>query len=341
LNLAKGTLLRTAFTAEPYRPAIWLPSPHGQTIGGRLLRRPQLPPLTRIRLDTPDGDFIDLDLPLAPTADAPVVVLFHGLEGSARRGYAINTYRELYTRGIASVGVNFRSCSGESNRTARFYHSGETEDIAFVLDYVKRVHAGRRVGAVGFSLGGNALLKYLGETGERALIDAAVAVSVPYDLGAGARLLENTRMGRFYTGLFIKSLVLKAEAKAALLTDRCDLERVRNARTFYEFDDAATAPLHGFTSADDYYSRSSSAQFVDRIRRPTLMLHSADDPFVPVSAVPLKAQESNRCLTFVLTRKGGHVGFVGGSPWRPDFWAERQAARFLAQHLTGAGYRSD
>jgi uncharacterized protein len=272
-------------------------------------------------------------VPAPPADDASVVVLFHGLEGSARRGYAINTYRELHQRGIASVGVNFRSCSGESNRTARFYHSGETEDIAFVLAHLRREHPGRRVGAVGFSLGGNALLKYLGETGEQSLVDAAVAVSVPYDLGAGARLLETSRMGRFYTSLFIKSLVLKAEAKAALLTDHCDLERVRSARTFYEFDDAATAPLHGFASADDYYARSSSAQFVERIRRPTLLLHSEDDPFVPATAIPLKARERNPLLTFVLTKKGGHVGFIGGSPWRPEFWAERQAARFLAEHL--------
>jgi predicted alpha/beta-fold hydrolase len=295
-----------------------------------LLRRPRPPELTRIRLDTPDGDFLDLDLPPDPGDGSPIVVLFHGLEGSARRGYAINTYRELYQRGIGAIGVNFRSCSGEHNRTARFYHSGETEDIRFVLDHITRNYPGRRLGAIGFSLGGNALLKYLGEEGERAVVECAVAISVPYDLAAGARLLEATRMGRFYSRHFIKSLIVKAEAKAALLAERCDLERVRRATSFYEFDDAATAPLHGFRDADDYYTRSSSAQFIDRIRRPTLLLHAEDDPFVPLSAVPLHAGQTNPLIEVVLTKTGGHVGFIGGWPWALDFWAERQAARFFS-----------
>ncbi len=327
--------MTTEFQVEPFRPAWWLPSPHGQTIAGRLLRRPQPPHFERIRLDTPDGDFLDLDVPLAPSPAAPLVLLFHGLEGSARRGYAINTYSELFARGIAAIGVNFRSCSGELNRTARFYHSGETGDLRFVLDYVAGRNPGRPLGAVGFSLGGNALLKYLGEEADAALLRCAVAVSVPYDLLAGARLLEASAMGRFYSRVFIKSLIGKAEAKAALLVDRCDLERVRRARTFWEFDDAATAPLHGFAGANDYYERSSSAAFVARIRRPTLLLHALDDPFVPPSAVPRAALGNNPCVEAVTTRQGGHVGFIGGSPWAPTFWCERQAARFLA-HALGA-----
>ena len=299
-----------------------------------MLRRPRPPAFERVRLNTADGDFLDLDLPPAPHGDAPLVVLFHGLEGSARRGYAINTYNELYARGIAAVGVNFRSCSGEVNRAARFYHSGETDDIRFVLDHLTERFAGRRLGAVGFSLGGNALLKYLGEEGDAARVACAVAVSVPFDLGAGARLLEQSAAGRFYSRIFIKSLLLKAEAKATLLAERCDLERVRRARTFYEFDDAATAPLHGFAGADDYYARSSSNQFVARIRRPTLLMHALDDPFLPPGSIPRAAIASNPCLTAVITAKGGHVGFIGGSPWAPTFWAEQQAARFLAAQLT-------
>lgn len=269
-----------------------------------------------------------------------MVVLFHGLEGSARRGYAINTYRELYQRGVGAVGVNFRSCSGENNRTARFYHSGETDDIRFVLEHVAHEYAGRRIGAIGFSLGGNALLKYLGEEGAAARIECAVAVSVPYDLAAGARLLASTPMGRYYSRHFIKSLILKAEAKAALLPDGCDLERIRRATTFYEFDDAATAPLHGFESADDYYTRSSSAQFIDRIQRPTLLIHAQDDPFVPFSAVPVDAARTNPLVDVVITKKGGHVGFIGGWPWALDFWVERQAARYLAEVLLGSSPRN-
>ena len=318
------------FVVEQFEAAWWLPSPHGQTIGGRLLRRMRPPVFRRERLDTPDGDFLDLDIPPEPAAHSPVVVLFHGLEGSARRGYAINTYRELFQHGIAAIGVNFRSCSGELNRTARFYHSGETGDIRFVVEHVRAKYPGRALGAIGFSLGGNALLKYLGEEGSRAAIDCAVAVSVPYDLGAGARLLDASFMGRFYSRIFIKSLILKAEAKASLLADQCELERVRRARSFWEFDDAATAPLHGFAGADDYYQRSSSAQFVQHIRRPTLLLHAEDDPFVPIAALPHDAIAANPCVTAAVSKKGGHVGFIGGTPWKPVFWCEREAARFFA-----------
>jgi predicted alpha/beta-fold hydrolase len=318
---------RLGFRVEPYRPAVWLPSPHGQTIAGRYLRRRRPPEFERVRVDTPDGDFLDLDFAVGPNSDGPCVILFHGLEGSARRGYAINTYLELRDRGITSVGVNFRSCSGELNRNARFYHSGETEDIGFAIDCVRKRWPGRPVGAIGFSLGGNALLKFLGETGDASPLDCAVAVSVPYDLGAGARLLDSNPMGRFYSRHFVKSLTVKAEAKIALLQDTCDFDRIRAARSFFEFDDAVTAPLHGFAGANDYYTRSSSAQFIERIRRPVLLLHAQDDPFVPFAAVP---QRNTEFVTVGITETGGHVGFIEGWPWSPGFWAERQAARFFA-----------
>jgi uncharacterized protein len=298
-----------------------------------LFRRPRPPVFERIRLETPDGDFLDLDVPPSPQPTTPIVVLFHGLEGSARRGYAIHVYRYLFERGVAAVGVNYRSCSGEPNRSARLYHSGETEDLRFVLTQLVARYPGRPLGAVGFSLGGNALLKYLGEEGSAAAVQCAAAVSVPYDLHAGARLLEQSVMGRFYSRIFIKSLVLKLEARASLFADRCELERARRARTFYEFDDAATAPLHGFAGADDYYARSSSAQFLEHIRRPTLLLHAEDDPFVPASAVPREAIAQNPCLEAVIAPKGGHVGFIGGAPWAPTFWCERQIARFFAHQF--------
>ena len=158
------------FTPEPFQPASWLPGPHGQTIAGRLLRRPGMPRFERVRLDTPDGDFLDLDFPPAPNQDAPLVLLLHGLEGSARRAYAINTYVELARRGIAAVGLNFRSCSGEPNRLPRFYHSGDTDDLRLVIAYLTMRFPGRKLGVIGFSLGGNALLKYLGEEGEAARV---------------------------------------------------------------------------------------------------------------------------------------------------------------------------
>jgi predicted alpha/beta-fold hydrolase len=329
-----------AFVARPFRAARWLPGAHGQTIGGRLFRRPEPLPFRRERIETPDGDFLDLDFPeVVPAGDrgeSPVVLLLHGLEGSARRGYAIETYRALARRGVRAVGLNFRSCSGESNRTARFYHSGETTDIAFVAAYLAARFPDVALGAIGFSLGGNALLKFLGESADAGLkpFHAAAAISVPYDLAAGAKSLDATPMGRFYTRIFVRSLIEKAEAKRLLLEDVCDIDAIRRAKSFYEFDNVATAPLHGFADADDYYRRSSSRGFVSRIDIPTLLVHSRDDPFLPAAAIPIDEFRRNPCLTVAITEKGGHVGFIEGPPWRPRFWAEEEAARFLAFQLT-------
>jgi len=335
-NDVQKNAVRPVFQPDPFEPAALLANAHAQTISGRFLRRAPLPAFRRERIDTSDGDFLDLDFVTGVPDSAPLVVLFHGLEGSARRGYAVNTYRMLAERGIAALGVNFRSCSGEMNRTARFYHSGETGDIGFVLSLLRARFPDRRIGVIGFSLGGNALLKYLGEQGEaaRRCVDAAVAVSVPYDLGAGARLLDTSAMGRFYTGIFVKSLIRKIELKAHLLPDGLDLERVRKARSFYDFDDAITAPLHGFNGADDYYARSSSYQFIGAIRIPTLLLQAEDDPFIPRDAIPRKAAADNPCITAVITERGGHVGFISGTIRRPVFWAEHQAARFFESQLT-------
>jgi predicted alpha/beta-fold hydrolase len=232
------------------------------------------------------------------------------------------------------VGLNFRSCSGEPNRAARLYHSGETDDIRFIARLLRDRFPTVPRAVVGFSLGGNALLKFLGEEGEAGpdWFTAAAVVSVPYDLAAGADALDQSLMGRFYTRVFVRSLIAKAEAKAALLARHCDLERVRRARSFREFDDAATAPIHGFASADDYYERCSSAAFLERVRVPTLLLHAADDPFLPQQHLPFAAFAANRRLQLVLTSRGGHVGFIGGLPWRPRFWAEEQLAAFLALH---------
>lgn len=327
---------RAGFSVRPFRAAAWLPSPHGQTIGGRLLRRPAPPAFRRERVELPDGDFVDLDHPPGPTDPAsPVVLLTHGLEGSARRGYAINVYGELAARGVRAVGLNFRSCSGEPNRLARAYHSGDTADIRHVLELLAERFPDAPRGAIGFSLGGNALLKLLGEAGEdvRRLVQTAVAVSVPYDLGAGADFLEGTRMGRFYTSRFVDSLVAKAQAKGELLGDACDRELLGRARTFREFDDAVTAPLHGFRDAADYYHQSSSRHFIEAIRIPTLLLHAADDPFLPAACFPRGAAAANPWVEAVLTPEGGHVGFIEGPPWAPRFWAESEAARFLAEQL--------
>jgi predicted alpha/beta-fold hydrolase len=329
------------YSVRPFRPAWWLRGAHAQTIGGRFLRPPEGLPSRRERIETPDGDFLDLDFAEAPGLSwtelcpgDPVALVLHGLEGCGRSRYVLQTLRELAARGIRGVVLNFRTCGGEPNRLARFYHSGETGDAALVLDLLAERFPGSPLGAVGFSLGGNVLLKHLGERGTGGRVRAAVAVSVPFDLGAGARGMERG-MGRLYTGFFLRSLRRKYRAKRALVRDACDTARVLSARTFREFDDAATAPLHGFRDADHYYTASSSAGFLHAVRVPTLLLHSTDDPFLPPSAIPRGVIRENPLLVEGLMERGGHVGFVGGTPWAPEFWAEAEAARFLHAVLAG------
>jgi uncharacterized protein len=339
-----GSVPATArYRVRPFRPAWWLRPPDAQTIVARLLRPRGGVEFRRERIDTADGDFLDLDYAAAPsTAEAPLVLLLHGLEGSTQRGYMVATYRALAAHGLRAVGLNFRSCSGEPNRLARMYHSGDTNDLRHVLDHLAARFPDAPMCVIGYSLGGNVLLKYLGEEGDAAAerLRAAVAVSVPFDLVAGARKLEQG-LGRIYTWFFLRSLRRKVALKLqsrpdvfAEVNGRCNLAGVRRARRFRDFDDAFTAPLHGFTSADDYYRRSSSAAFIEAIRIPTLLLHSRDDPFLPTDAIPHEAAEQNPHVTAEFTDRGGHVGFIcGGSPWSPVFWAEVEAARFIAAQL--------
>ena len=299
--------------------------------------------LTAERIETPDGDFLDLDWMPEIYPSAPLALALHGLEGHTRRGYMVQAYLALADRGMRAVGLNFRGCSGEANRVARFYHSGETEDVGFVINVLRERFPARPLMAIGFSLGGNILLKYLGEQGAKdaALVAAAVAVSVPYDLSAGADALERGAMARVYVGYFLRSLFAKVHAKREILESILDLDAVWASTTLREFDDAATAKLHGFADADDYYLKSSSNHFIQSIRVPTLLLHSRDDPFLPVAALPLSAISANRFLTLVLTDGGGHVGFFeGGPPWNPAFWMEEQSASFLAHQHRAASAKT-
>lgn len=323
---------------RPFRPARWLPGAHLQTVLGKFLRPRPDPGLRRERLTTPDGDFLDLDLAPDPGPEAPVVLVLHGLEGSSRRAYMRVALHELARRGMLAVAMNFRACSGEPNRLPRFYHSGETGDLGWVVERLRERFPHRPLGAMGFSLGGNVLLKYLGEGRDRAPVDAAAAVSVPFDLLEGSRAIEAGAMGRVYTYYFLRSLREKVDRKTPLLEPLLDLERVRRARTLREYDEVATAPLHGFAGAEAYYRASSSGQFLDGIRVPTLLLQAHDDPFLPGEVLPRKIVEANPFLLPSFTETGGHVGFVEGDvPWRPAFWAESEAARYLRNLLDPEG----
>lgn len=320
---------------DGFRPAWWLPGPHAQTVGARLLRSREGVSFRRERVELPDGDFLDLDWPRIHACAgrleaAPLVLVLHGLEGSARSTYAVEAYRALARERLAAVGINFRSCSGELNRSPRLYHSGETGDLTHVLRLLRARFPQRTLGALGFSLGGNVLLKFLGEAHDPVL-SAAAAVSVPFDLGAGAEHMERG-FARVYRRYLVRKLQRKVRAKASLMRDRVDVARILAARTFRDFDGAGTAPLHGFRDADDYYRRSSSRAFLADIRVPTLLVHALDDPFLPAAAVPTQAAfAANPFLSSAVVSRGGHVGFVCGPPWAPVFWAERRAARFLAE----------
>jgi predicted alpha/beta-fold hydrolase len=307
-------------------------------VAGRWLRRNAAPPYERERWTTPDGDFLDLDVwrgRAGTDPTAPRVLVLHGLEGCSGSACVVESCRRLDRAGMRPVALNFRSRSGEPNRARRFYHSGETGDLSFVLDRLSERSPDAPLAAVGFSLGGNVLLKHLGERGPRARrrLDAAVAVSVPYRLGASARRMERG-LGRLYGRHFLRSLRRSLREKARVRGHDYDLERLSRVRTLREFDEAFTAPVHGFDDADDYYRRCSSARFLSDVRVPTLLLQARDDPFLPPGALPEGEMESNPRLTPRITDRGGHAGFVEGTaPWRPRFWAEREAARFLASTL--------
>jgi predicted alpha/beta-fold hydrolase len=329
-----------SFRPRPFHPSRWAEGPHAQTLGARVLRNGADPGMRRERWETPDGDFLDVDLGPDPGPGAPVVMVVHGLEGSSRRRYVLGTCRELHARGVRPVAMNLRGCSGTPNRLPRMYHSGETTDLAFVLGRLRAGHPGRAIGAFGFSLGGNALLKLLGShpEGGVGLADAAVAMSIPFDLAAGAEQLERTRMGHLYATYFLRSLRRKVRSKEPMLRGHIDVDVALRARTLRAFDDAATAPLHGFRDAAHYYDASSSTHYLPGIRVPTLIIHSLDDPFLPREAVPRPALESNEAIVALLSVRGGHVGFLEGTPWSPRLWGDEEGARFLEAAL---GARKD
>lgn len=318
-----------AAAPPPYRAPRWLAGGHAQTIWPYFLRRPHVP-MRRERVDTPDGDFWLFDWLDAPVSkpDAPLVVLFHGLEGSSASHYARALFARLATLGWRGVVPHFRGCADEPNRLPRAYHSGDFEEIAAMLDAV-RARCDAPVWACGVSLGGSALLNWLGRagTGARATVARAAAVSAPIDLMAAGQAIDRG-LNRLYASHFLHTLKPKALAMAQRFPGRIDASAVARVRSMWAFDDVVTSRLHGFADTADYWTRASCKPWLASIRVPTLVLNARNDPFVPGESLPGPAEVADH-VVLEQPAQGGHVGFMTGPmPGRLDWLPNRLVAFF-------------
>ncbi|WP_428654991.1 YheT family hydrolase [Runella sp.] len=328
-------------STNTHRPPSWLPNGHYQSIYPSLFRKVK-PPYQRERLTTPDDDFLDLDWSFANNKGQstkakvlkpvlpPLIILSHGLEGNSTRQYVTGMVKLLTANGYDCLAWNYRSCSGEINRQLRFYHSGETTDLEFVIQHAL-AKGYREISLMGFSLGGNVTLKYVGENGKsiHSAIKKAVVFSVPMDLLACSRNIEKPE-NKIYLWRFLKSLKPKVAAKALQYPDRFDLTKWKQVKTFWDFDHIYTGPLHGFEGADDYYKKSSSKEYIQGAAIPTLIVNAVNDPLVPYQSLPADVIADLPNVWLELTQSGGHCGF------RPDtfsqkgvYWSEIRALSFL------------
>ncbi len=329
--------------AEPllYTAPAWLPGGHLQTLYAPLFALRPSVAYRRERWDTPDGDFIDLDWLVEDRGSRiedrvdpdprPLVALFHGLEGSSNSHYAAALMMALRAMGWRGVVVHFRGCSGEINRLRRAYHSGDSAEIDWVLRRLKRQHAAADLFAVGVSLGGNALLKWLGEQRAAAasVVAAAAAVSAPVDLTAAGDAL-GAGFNLIYTRNFLATMKRKTLAKLERFPDLCDRSLMLASRTLREFDNVVTAPLHGYRDTDDYWTRASAKPLLKYVAAPTLMINARNDPFLPARALP-HAGEVAAAVSLEFPATGGHAGFVGGVfPGRLDWLPQRVLGFFCS-----------
>ena len=315
-----------------FRPARWLGNRHAQTMFTSLPWAYRYrPPLVRRILDLPDGDATAVDW-LETTLDlpgkVPLLVILHGLESSSESAYARMLVEAAAAHQWRCCVLHFRDCGDYRNRLPRRYHAGETADIRYFLQQVMDDDQTGPIVAAGYSLGGNVLLKYLGETADSSPLKAAAAVCVPLDLHKCADAI-NIGFSKVYQRYLIKRMKQSVADKFDRHTAAFDWDRAMAARTFAEFDDAVTAPLHGFTGRNDYYDRCSSVHFLKDVDRPTLIINALDDPFMSPGVIPHRDRLSDK-ITLEVSEHGGHVGFIeGGTPWRPSFYLPRRVLSFL------------
>jgi uncharacterized protein len=310
-----------------YRPPRFLGNAHFQTVLPTLFRKVHGVSYRRERIDTPDGDFVDIDISSIDSSKAAIVL--HGLEGDSTRCYMLGMVRALNRNGWDAIAINFRGCSGECNRTIRFYHSGETGDLDTVINHINSRKKYSELALIGFSLGGNVVLKYIGENAERARlsIKAAAAFSVPCDLAAGAVKI-GSRTNRLYMKRFLKLLHEKVRAKMTLFPELIDDNGYDQIRDFRDFDNRYTAPIFGFDSAEDYWRKASSKPLLTDIPVPTLLVSAADDPFLTPECYPFHEARANPNFFLEVPKHGGHVGFMAFN-YDGQYWSESRAVKFL------------
>lgn len=320
--------------SAPYSAPFWLPGGHLQTIYAATLVSTPTVNYRRERWELPDGDFVDVDwaepdiienspgadlssdLPANLSLNLPIVALFHGLEGDSQSNYARALMAETVAKGWRGVVIHFRGCSGEPNRLPRVYYAGDTPEIQLLLSRVRETAPQSPIYAAGVSLGANALLKWLGESGEeaKAIISKAVAVSAPMDLAASATALDTGLNRILYTPRFVNSMRPKALAMNERFPGLLDTNKINAAKTIHDIDNAVTAVLYGAVDADDYYAKNASKPWLQQIRLPTLILNAKNDPFIPVETLPSKTEVSES-VTLEYPETGGHVGFAGRDDW--------------------------
>lgn len=318
-------------SSEQFKPAWWLPGPHLQTIwAARHFPKTNFK-LRRERFELADGDFLDLDW-LDNKPKSPRVLLIHGLTGCLDAPYMHRILQAIKNQGWSAIVLHLRGCSGEPNRLARTYHAGETGDLQTVIAELMRLNKHTPLAVVGYSMGGNMLLKWLGETREHNPLTAAVAVSVPFELDKAAHQLGRGA-SRLYQWWLLRNLREFVLMKFKNSSAPFDVNEIYQLRNFWQFDDKITAPLNGFGSAKDYYHQSSSRQFLQFIKKPTLIVHAKDDPFMSKDVIPSQS-ELSKYVNLEITESGGHVGFVSGSiPGKPVYWLEMRIIEYLKSHF--------
>lgn len=319
-------------TKSKFKPVWGLSNTHLQTLWSTFFRSIPEVNLTPKRLELEDGDFLDLEI-TTPFKNKPIVIILHGLEGSVESHYIKPLIKALDDAGYGACFVHFRGCSHEINRLPRSYHSGDTQDLNSVVDYLHNEYQQQPFAVIGFSLGGNVVLKWMGEQGSDAPVTTAIAVSVPFQLAHAGDRLEKS-FSRVYQKHLLSSCQKKYQQKFSSKTSPLDehLDEnldVEQLNTFYHFDDQVTAPLHGFKSADDYYQQCSSRQFLKYIEKPTLVLHAKDDPFMWEHTVP-NEDELSSFVELELSDSGGHVGFIAGKHlFDIEYWVDKRIIEWL------------